>query len=134
MTYKTTYKHIRPRLEQAMTELAQALGEGVLWEREDDEYGFVLHLPGADVSLMLEDAAEYEGEEGEGWGALSLMAVKDGGEIIAQVTPYNYTDEVWVRLAPSGWQELEDRLDMMILPHLLAVGEETLRRGKEVRT
>lgn len=123
MTYASTWKHLRPALETAMTQAAQEHPEAELWEDNGDDYGFHLSFSHADVSLMLEDAEEYEGEDGKGKGALSLRAVETGGRILAHLAPFNFTDDVWVRLAPSGWPELQDRLDQHILPALLDICE-----------
>ena len=123
MSYESTWKHLRPALEAAMTRASQEHPKAELWEDNGDDYGFHLAFPHADVSLMLEDAEEYEGEDGKGKGALSLRAVERGGRILAECTPFNFTKDVWVRLAPSGWPELHDRLNQYILPVLLDVCE-----------
>lgn len=116
MSYMSTYRHFRPETERIIQALAAEHG-GEVFERRDDEYGWCLEIgepPNAlGISLMLEDAIEYEGEEMAGWGNFSLMVVEFGGRILGQLTPHNYTPEVWVRLAPSGWPELQSRLDFI---------------------
>jgi len=123
MTYMTTWKHIRPALERVMTEAALEYPAAELWEDNADDYGFHLSFTHADVSLTLEDAMSYEGDDGKGKGALSLRAVERGGRILAECTPFNFTRDVWVRLSPAGWPELQDRLDQYIAPALLDVCE-----------
>jgi len=116
MTYERTYGHYRKALREILADIQASTG-GELWERRDDEYGWVLttgERPNRiDVSLMLEDATDYEGEDGAGLGAFTMTIVEEGGRILGQVTPYNYTDDVWVRFTPKHYPELDRRLDII---------------------
>ena len=118
MTYDTTYRHFKPRLEAMANTLRELVGEGEVWENDccGDDAGFDLTIGegndpnGIDVTIKLLDAAEFEGCPPDRQGNVELMAVKFGGLILGQIAPYNYTPDVWVPLAPRGWSELEDRL------------------------
>lgn len=116
MTYERTYGHYRRALKEVLADIQASVG-GELWERRDDEYGWVLSVGESpnriDVSLMMEDARDYDGEDGAGLGSFSMMIVEEGGQVLGQVTPYNYTADVWVRLTPKGYPELDHRLDII---------------------
>jgi hypothetical protein len=113
MSYGTTYRHFRPRLRRLIKALKAELG-GEDWEDNADDYGFRLMVGEGeatiDLSLLLEDAEEFEGDDGKGQGAFSFSIVRYGGQIISHFVPYNFTDDVWVSLKPSGWPELDRRL------------------------
>lgn len=122
MTYERTYGHLRRMMKDIITQVKDGVGEGKLWEHRehrDDEYGWELSVGDPSkredgcclgVTLMLADAAEYEGQERKGYGNVALSAIEYGGRILFEWVPNNYTDDVWVRLAPSGYGELIDRL------------------------
>ena len=112
MTYLSTYKHFRPRLRRLVKALKAELG-GEDWEDNADDYGFHLAVgEGEDainLSLMLEDGEEFDGDDAKGQGAFSFSIVRWGGQIISHFMPYNFTPDVWVDLKPSGWPELDAR-------------------------
>ena len=119
MTYMRTYGHYRRRMKQIVTEMQEAIGDGEVWEDNADDYGWHLTLgdgsdptaeDGLDVSLMLEDAEEFEGDDGKGQGTFSIRAVRFGGEVLAHFAPGNFTQDVWTQLSRGNYPELDMRL------------------------
>jgi hypothetical protein len=90
-------------------------------EVTDDESGFWISAGerwtaeetepiAADCRLVLSDAREYEGDEGEGMGNVAAFLGGFGGEIIGSFVPYNFTDQVWCSFDKAGRRELAKRL------------------------
>lgn len=119
MSYKRTYSHFRRRMRRTVEAIKDSVGqEGQIWEdRDGEDWGWHVTFgdgdKGVDVDLTLSDAAEYDGDEVAGWGNVHIAGAKVGGEIVFDYAPCNYTPDVWVRLAPSGWPELDERLSFI---------------------
>ena len=86
------------------------------FDMSDDEYRYVveLHVGEAHTPLSLvvtiDEQAAYEGE-GDGINFHFLMTT-EGGRILAEMAPYNFTPQVWVPVADHAaliarWELIE---------------------------
>lgn len=108
MTYDTTWRHFKPQLKALAEQIQDEVG-GDLWEDTDDDcWGYHISLDKYDWKVELSDSEPYDGTKGQ--GNIGLAAVEQGGRILCDIHPFNFTPQVWVPLTPKGWPELEQRL------------------------
>lgn len=119
MSYANKYEQVAKQYEPKIIELlnriaadCKELGMNTIgpdeMSDEDSKWSLTVLRPGdtekspdaidrgADVTITIADSQQYEGEaQGVNF---TLDAVATPGEIIGQITPFNYTEDVWVDL------------------------------------
>jgi len=114
--------------EQALTLLRRVRGvllaEGYTvtepeWEKctDDLRWDMVVNPDGegsAVISITAPVEEDYEGDEPERQLGMSFRfdVVKYGGEIVGELSPFNYTDEVWVPRNDAA--ALQERFDLLV--------------------
>lgn len=118
-TIEHAFARFGPRMKGWLKDVRECVnGTGItggeIWEAVDDEWGYELAWPALGLKIVLADAAEYEGvEEGEERLLINVMvdAIEQGGAIVIDYVPNNYTPDVWVDLRNEyAVEELERRL------------------------
>jgi hypothetical protein len=66
-------------------------------------------LQGVDVTFVICESEEYDGERNGVNFAVEIVGV--GGEIVGGITPYNYSDRVWVSRCDS--EAIEERFQLV---------------------
>jgi hypothetical protein len=67
------------------------------------------------ITFQIDESIEYDGTE-DGLN-FSIMVVGDGGLILGQVSPYNYTPEVWVNIDDKEGIEKRFKILERVDPH-----------------
>src|SRR6266478_1460728 len=69
------------------------------WDLSGDDYRWELQANNIDISITICESETYDGEPNGINFALDI--VEEGGRILGGLTPYNYTDAVWVSRSDS---------------------------------
>ncbi len=112
---------LAPTMQEYMARLSRAVGGTEVWaDSMDIDYWVsfrVERVPGEmetclDVALKLIDSGEYDTGEYDVRGNVILDLVEYGGRIVGGISPYNYTDRVWVDY--NDLDEFTRRLESII--------------------
>lgn len=105
--WETVRKMYGPKMIKAMHTLSVSLKADMAelnpsdeWEMDADSYSVVLCCKPSgrepfDISFSICESTDYEGIEG-GY-TFRVDVVEDGGLILGEFSPYNYTEEVWCK-------------------------------------
>ena len=74
------------------------------WEMDADNYWVVITCKpddreSFDISFEIAESQDYEGVEG-GY-TFRIGIVEDGGRILGECSPFNYTEQVWCKTMPT---------------------------------
>lgn len=112
-TYNAKMKHMLQEICEAAHRHGLSCSGVADWSDETHKWATTIYPKGrtmdqgVDVSVELAQSDKYGGEEG---GAnFSLDVVAYGGEIVGGLTPFNYTEDVWVpiedpKAVKARWQ------------------------------
>jgi hypothetical protein len=123
--YERQIKRQSPKIEKAMEKLARVYSQNVMVDNGDDfVVSFGVSGKGKNtlwVSFEIWDSGDADdGIYGE-HGNITFKMVEDGGVIVSDFTPYNYSDNVWVDYEDD--KEWDERVECMIqsLPEVKAI-------------